>query len=138
MNRFLAILPLSFTLVGCGPRETPTHPVAGKVVVDGKPAAGVQVAFVPLAKPSDIEANPTATTGKDGAFKLTTRAKDDGAPAGEYKVVLSWTVQDGPNEDPRIRKLLPDQYAAAGSTPLKATVQAGPNDVPVFDLKGRK
>ena len=124
---------------GCGrSSETAVYPVSGKVVVDGKPAPGVQVAFRPLNKPADLDVNPTATTGKDGSFKLTTRAKDDGAPAGDYKVTLTWTIQDGPNEDPRLRKMLPDSYSGPESTPLKATVQAVPTELAAFELKGRK
>lgn len=136
--RLMTLLTSSFAVVGCGPSPTAVHPVTGKVVVDGKPALGVQVAFVPLTKPADIDVNPTAATTKDGTFKLTTRAKDDGAPAGNYKVLLAWTVQDGPAEDPRFRKLLPGQYANSDATPLKAAVQAGPNELPVFEIKMRK
>jgi carboxypeptidase family protein len=79
----LALLPTSATARAQDAPKARTAAVAGRVTVDGKPAAGVGVA---LAKDLYAEA-PTpvakATTDRDGAFRI------DGLAAGRYYVVTS-------------------------------------------------
>jgi hypothetical protein len=70
----------------------------------------------------------------DGTFALSTYTANDGAPAGEYAVTVVWwkplvdaNGKPGPN-------LLPERYARPETTPLRATVKAGTNEV-VLELK---
>jgi hypothetical protein len=121
---------------GCADRDVPVFPVSGKVTVGGKAAAGAQVVFHPSAG-ADDGPRPSAITGPDGTFKLTTRAKDDGAPAGDYKVLVVHRVQVGPVDEGRSRNALPEKYNRPDQTPLSATVRPGSNDVPAFDLSPR-
>jgi hypothetical protein len=65
-------------------------PAAGKILWRGKPVAGAHLLLVPLS-PEDKEAiRPQGITREDGTFKLTTYTPEDGAPAGEYAVSLTW------------------------------------------------
>jgi hypothetical protein len=77
-------------LAGCGSNEERLVPVAGVVLLDGKPVAQAAVMF-------HHEAGRTsyAVTGTDGSFQLTTRAPGDGVPAGEHHVTVSLVAQEG-------------------------------------------
>ena len=129
---------LTFACLGCGggPKEVPVFPVSGKVLFKGKPAVGAQVVFQPLDGTTD-GTRPNAIVDKDGAFKLTTRAKDDGAPAGEYKVLVVWRVSEGDPDSGRTRNVLPEKFNNPDQTPLKATVQANPNELEPFELSAK-
>jgi hypothetical protein len=133
---------------GCGgPPEgqVAVHPVSGSVTYQGKPLAGAEVVFEPDQPPPAglTVPNPSATTDDSGAFKLTTYAPDDGAPAGPYKVKVLTAVGAGSTADrdgiltPRKKKVdvLKGRYADAASSGLTATVQSGTNELAPFELK---
>ena len=83
-------------LCSCGSKEDvgdrkPTFPVTGTLVVDGSPAEDVQVTCYPVGG-IDKE-NPTTSqsnTGKDGTFKISTYAANDGVPEGDYVLTFFW------------------------------------------------
>jgi hypothetical protein len=69
--------------------QKPVHPVKGQLFVNDKPAAGAFVLFVPVNEPADAkDPRPGAEVGEDGSFALSTYGENDGAPAGEYVVVV--------------------------------------------------
>jgi hypothetical protein len=69
----------------------PLEPVSGKVLIDGKPAAGVAVTFVPA---ENNKGNPcSGSTDANGAFSLVHRSGSPGVPAGDYVVVFSKLTQ---------------------------------------------
>ena len=86
-------LLLGCVLSGCGgggitaPR---TAPVAGTVLLKGKPAAGVRVRFHPKFDMGTIKFTPSGLTDKQGRFTLSTAAAGDGAPPGDYAVSFDW------------------------------------------------
>jgi hypothetical protein len=57
----------------------------------------------------------------------------DGAPAGEYRVVVEWPAYR------RGRNIGPDRlmgkFAKPETSGLKATIEPGPNGLPPFELK---
>ncbi len=120
---------------GCGqpPRETATaFPVEGRFTVNGKPASGALVSFVPQTPPREgRRAIPSQARADDsGAFKLTTFHTSDGAPAGDYKVTLYWPAPNpaaAPHGDDDA-VLGPDQlrgrFASAEKSNLRAHVPA--------------
>jgi hypothetical protein len=71
---------------GCGGRLVK---VTGEVTLDGRPLGGAMVLFIP-----EIEGEGTRSasgqTDAKGRFQLTTRAPDDGALPGNYKVVVQY------------------------------------------------
>jgi 5-hydroxyisourate hydrolase-like protein (transthyretin family) len=111
-------------------KKVPTHPVGGTVTADGKPADGVTVTFYRL-NPDTEKYYPVADglTDAAGRFKLTTYVKSDGCPAGEYAVTVVRTGKGYYDGEIPEKSLLPEKYAAAATTPLKATVKDGTNEI---------
>jgi hypothetical protein len=133
---FLFILSLAPVAAGCGNEKGPvaTYPVAGQVVYNGRPAAGVQVYFFPTSAPTvpAIPANPRGVTGADGRFTLTTYTAGDGAPEGGYQVILLWPAETSGEEETNTDRFL-GWYDAVRST-LTAQVKPGDNALAPFNL----
>ncbi len=101
-----------------------THPAGGSVQFEGSPIPGA-VVTVTTGKAKKGE-KATGIVEADGSFKLSTYKAFDGAPAGEYVV----TVSAGKSGV----KGLPEKYTSAAKSELKATIQAGKNEI-VLELK---
>ena len=132
-------------LAGCGgDGRLETHPVAGQVFVNAAPASGCVVTFVPLDPALKGAVMPAATVDEFGGFELTTYETGDGAPAGEYGVILRWEANEWPGGDAdkgvdpvvtvRPDRLL-ERYADAEKSGLKATVAEGENVLEPFRLE---
>ncbi|QEL15978.1 hypothetical protein [Limnoglobus roseus] len=94
--------------------EKPAEAAAsGKVTLNGKPTAGVTVAFIPV---GTTKALGTAKAGEDGTFHAATALN-----VGTYLVTL---VGDG----------MPAKFTKPETTPLRAELKAGVNSL-VFDAK---
>jgi predicted phosphodiesterase len=117
------------------PYLRPTHPVTGKVFYEGCPAPNAQVIFHFV----DPETKRTIRAGDalveaDGAFTLSTFTPNDGGPAGEYIVTVTWRDppftadgQPGPNR-------VPEVYSRVADSPLRAQVRPS-NNAFTFELK---
>jgi hypothetical protein len=132
MRRSRAIVVLMVMAAGCGKSGDALVPVTGRVLVDGKPAAGAAVVFHPADGTGD-GTHPVAQVDANGEFQLTTIRSGDGAVPGEYRVTLTRYVSAPrrkgiEGEEAPARNLIPDKYARADSTPLTATIRAGAND----------
>ena len=94
MSRGFGQLALGFglicTVVGCGgapPVET-LVPVAGSLMVNGKPLDGVTVTFIP--EISKNNRGGAGTTGVDGSFTVTDLTQNlPGLAVGKYAVAYS-------------------------------------------------
>ena len=129
------VAALCFLLVacGCGGQKRPFGliPVSGRITCDdGKAidAAVVKAVFVPQPASSDggRHARPAeATLAADGSFAgVSTVAKNDGAIAGRYRVILQPMNADGTP----CPKAVAAKYRDAEKTPLEVEVAAdGPN-----------
>jgi hypothetical protein len=129
----LVLLPL-----GCNGKEpVKTHPVSGRVLYDGKPAAGVKVFFLPTSAPTVpvIPSNPRGVTDASGRFQLTTFTDGDGAAEGGYQVILLWPPEGSESEEADGDRLL-GWYDAVNSK-LTARVKAGENRLSAFNLPRR-
>jgi len=132
---------LSLAILGCGDGKIVRYPVTGTVKVDGKPVTGAMVVLCPVEGPEELmRERPVGSTGPDGKFLLTTLEKDDGAPAGQYKVLVQWLsgapqgdVDRGGGPVDRLR----GKYFNLERTPLTATISEGPTDLPPFELMSR-
>jgi hypothetical protein len=129
---FPMLMATCLTAAGCSKRGAEPVPVAGKVVVYGRPAAGAVVTFHPEGATPDAP-RPTARTDGDGRFQLTTAKAGDGAPAGEYRVTVAWVAPAAgrkgvEGEDAPPRPLVPAEYTTPDRTPLRASVAAGASD----------
>lgn len=128
-------------VVGCS-SEPPsprmrTLPVTGKVTHLGQPLSGVDVRFIA----DDGSVTSFAKTDASGAFKLSTYADGDGAPARKYYVIVTdpngeLSTKTLPGEDGStipMKGRVPTKYSSAATSPLIETVtDAGPN---VIELK---
>jgi hypothetical protein len=141
MSRFsLALIVAVAVCAGCGGGRVPVYPASGSVMWQGRPAAGARVVFV-----SDQQrdmtgrdaAIPAATTDAQGRFHLTSYEEGDGAPAGQYKVAVTWYEVVRGHDDPEQvveRDRLEGKYADAETSGLTATIAAGDNALPPFEL----
>ena len=93
--------------------------------------------------PVAIQIN-TIYAGADGKFELTTFIAKDGAPTGEYKVMIRWPAtakSAATNEDPERASggfdRLNGKYLNPEQSGLTAKVGDGPTDVPPFALKSK-
>lgn len=110
-------------LIGCGEERVPTYPVSGTVTFDdGSPVRTGTVEF------ASVDQNLTATgrIGDDGSFILGTFTSDDGACAGNHRViVVQMIINDGTVNHTRDHGQPVDpMYASYGFSPLTATVAA--------------
>lgn len=131
---------------GCGgPPEgqLETHPVSGRVIINGEPAEGCIVAFVPSDPELKGEVMPGGTTDAKGRFQLTTYETGDGAPAGEYGVTLRWEAKDWPGREEQMKfdpvepvgpDRLQEQFASSEKSGLQVTVTEGENELEPFRL----
>ncbi len=121
---------------GCAPARPeprPTHPVSGRVLVNGKAAAGAPVTFLST---GGMTGNPpTGTVRDDGGFRLSTYQAHDGAPEGEYVVTVVWPAPPKPGTDDEGPDRLSGRYATTETFAAKVTVRPGNNDLPPFHLK---
>ncbi len=119
----------------------PVHPVSGRVVYQGKPVAGALVVFHRDGGESQTSTPvPTGKTGAEGRFQLHTYVGDDGAPTGAYKVTVVVAGASerrdflAKNSAPASNITLPAKYANLTQSGLTATVKAGDNVIPPYEL----
>jgi hypothetical protein len=118
---------------GCGGKGP--YPVRGKLVYEdtGQPVkelSGFDVTFTS----EKLGVSARGTINEDGEFQLTTRKDNDGAPPGEYVVIL--TQPHRKPERPYIGDPVVDlAYEDPEKSDLKAEVKAEPND---FTFKLRR
>lgn len=135
---------LAVVLLGalaCSSGQRKLYPVKGKVLCDGKPAEGALVSLYALDASQPMKQFPAARVQRDGSFEVGTYVEKDGAPAGEYKVVVVWLPQDAADRvspSGRYPNMLPDLYSEPKTTPLKLQVKEAANDVPPYELPSPK
>jgi hypothetical protein len=107
------------------------YPVRGKVLVDGRPAERVVVTLYPSGGAGGRRS--MATTEADGSFQVTTSARYDGVPPGEYAVTLVWpeyTADGDPGPD-----RLKGRYAAPARPFTKVVVQPQATQLEPFEVR---
>jgi hypothetical protein len=111
-------------------KKKPTHPVEGKLTIDGEEMAGVTLTLYALNADTG-KYNPVADglTDAKGQFQLSTYGRFDGCPVGEYAVTVVRTGKGYSNEEIPAKNLLPQKFSDAKTTPLKLTIKEGTNDV---------
>jgi hypothetical protein len=145
--RTTPLVALALALVfsaGCGSKQK-LYPVTGKVTFQNKPATGALVVFHPKGDNSPQAIRPSGLVKEDGTYALSSGPGEDGrgAPAGEYEIAVIWDVPAkagfgagmGGDERREEKDLLGGRYKTPATSGLKATVNAGPTEVPAFELK---
>jgi hypothetical protein len=132
------LLPLLLAAgLGCGGGDgrRPVFPVRGQVLYEGKPTPGAIVMFHPRADPDPDAPRPIARVNADGSFAPTTYASQDGAPAGEYAVTVTWIKEvDSRDVEGEVPNQLPDRYAKPKTSGIIVQVQKGDNNLAPFQL----
>jgi hypothetical protein len=129
----LSAFALLLLLFGCGnpyPDRLKVHPVTGTVYYRSQPVFGATVCFQPIG--DDKRPRPLGRTGKEGSFQLSTYLANDGAPEGEYLVLIVWPGKEGDDDE---KDLLGGRYAKPENSPWRITVRPGENRIDPFQIE---
>jgi hypothetical protein len=136
-SRILAAGMLVFVLSGCNKGHgIKLYPVKGVVFLNGQPAKDVNVMFTPVT-PIQLEGRnigSSAVTEEDGSYRLMTFEENDGAPAGEYQVAISFPMNRYNKNQSGIDRLK-GKYSNPKTSGLTAKVEEKNNEIPPFQLK---
>ncbi|WP_437206059.1 carboxypeptidase-like regulatory domain-containing protein [Planctomicrobium sp. SH664] len=137
-NRIFGLAMVALFCTGCSRSSSidrpDVFPVAGVVILNGKPLADATVVF----QPQEHEFAAMGKTDSEGRFQLTTFDSNDGAVPGSYRVsvvkheevpFVQGQRDDAPSVGPP-KLLVPSNYADPTNSGLTATVVSGqPNEV---------
>lgn len=137
------VLANALMIPGCGgDGKIAREPVHGSVNIDGKPAQGAMVIFCPIGGSPELQKmRPSGFTDASGKFELISVNPKDGAPVGQYKVLVQWPAGSGAagsgstmgtGED-----RLHGRYMNLEKSPFTVEIKAGTNDLPPFDVKSK-
>ncbi len=127
---WFCVMACTLAVSGCRSRLPARHPVSGKVLVNGVPAARARVFLVPL---DSSPLRPSAEVRVDGSFQMSGQ---DGAAAGEYAVTIVWpTYETNGGEEIQTGDRLEGRYEDARNPVVKITIRAGKNELPAFELQ---
>ena len=130
----LVVCLLLVSVMGCSRHnddQLPVFAVSGTAMYNGQPMTGASIVLVPSQHDPKLRMPPFGVVGSDGAFEITSYAKGDGAPLGEYKITFTWP--DG-TDDPSdlLQGRLSDPKKPSGV----AIVSEGDNILPQIELVG--
>jgi hypothetical protein len=133
-GKFLQIVVVFVAAVaasGCG-RSYEVAPVEGVVLIDDKPASGVQVQFVPDVTRSTVGPVASAETKRDGSFSLAVHEMPDadtpgGVVVGWNRIVLTDLRQPVQKDEARLRP----EYTTSKGTPLLQEIKPGDQTVEI-------
>ena len=133
MNLRLLLVSLVATFAGCG-GELATVPVTGKITKGGAPVEGMGVTLVGVEGTKAIGLR--GVTLADGTFKISAVGGIEGAPVGDYKVVLipPMTAPDYSKMDkngPKPGMKIPETYTNVDKATEKIKVGSGPNEIKI-------
>jgi hypothetical protein len=131
----MVIVVASLSSTGCNQRESwqaVTYPASGTFMVNGQPAEGAVVMLEPTTGFVDRrQSRPWASVTSSGQFKLTTYENGDGAPEGEYKILLVWPTHGTLEQKDRLN----GKYGMPENPYAVVTIKPGKNELPPVDLK---
>jgi hypothetical protein len=146
-NRFwraawITLLPLAFASCGSGEKPSvPLLPTKGHVFYQGQPAVGATVILHPTINDDDSQwkhGYPNGAVVADGSVTIQTAGEWDGAPAGEYAVVVIWmpgATSDEPASEEETVDKLAGRYSDPVNSPWKVKVAGTGCELPRIDLQ---
>jgi 5-hydroxyisourate hydrolase-like protein (transthyretin family) len=133
--RYWWCILLCLCLTSCADKRYgnhPPYPATGQVLVNGQPAAEAIVVLHHVADWGERTIVPQAVTDEEGRFVLATYDVEDGAPAGDYQVTVTWPAY-------RRKTIGPDKlegkYSKAEKSGLTAHIEKRTNVLPAFELR---
>lgn len=111
-------------------------PVAGKLLINGRPAAKANVYLHPVDRSgARASIRPFAHVEADGSFRLSTYDTFDGAPVGEYYVTVVWpSVVKVDGDDMPGPDWLRGRYSKPEQSGLKTSVTETTAELPPLQL----
>lgn len=139
LNRLVVMLFIVCIFMGCGsPKQIPTFPVNGKVLVNGKPAVDLFVYFHPTPKRDDQSFIPYGKTDENGDFQLNTFKNGDGVPTGDFLVTFEWKEKSGAFKNQfQGPDRLKGKFSKPESSTFKVTITNESTILEPFELKTR-
>lgn len=144
-SRFAATYLLTaslFVATGCGksqdPNRLPVFPTTGMVTFQGKAPAGALVVLHPkVVTPKNESIRPRAYVQPDGSFELSSYESNDGAPVGDYAVVMVWpkTIKGPDGSSGPGPNILPPKYSRPETSPAVVKIAEGANQLQPIVLK---
>jgi hypothetical protein len=130
-----ALALLAIACASCG-NSNCLYPVSGTVTYKGKPAAGAAVFFYRKGGDPMNEHAVMGIVQEDGSFTLVCGSLGNGAPPGEYDVLIAWKQDQnqGKGLAHRGRDRLKGRYADPKRPRLHAVVHAASNQLAAFEL----
>jgi tetratricopeptide (TPR) repeat protein len=131
----LVLICLSFSFARTD--QIRVFPAHGRALLGGKPMPGALIVLEPVWTKDPAFPRPRATVKEDGSFVLGTYKKEDGAPAGEYRVSVQWLLKTKKQEvegGALPVNVLPSRYSKFETSGLTAVIQAGDNNIPAFQI----
>jgi hypothetical protein len=117
-------------------------PVTGEVFVQQQPATGALVVLHPTGEAKLLSWDhgfPCAFVEEDGSFRITLHPLGEGAPEGEYKVVVTWPMEkpdgDPEAEEPEMIDQLSGRYADPSQVKLIAKVVGPSTELRRYELE---
>jgi predicted phosphodiesterase len=111
----------------------PTHPVRGKVTMDGAPAVNAQIVFwTPDAKDKEGKKATRVTDSfiePDGTYSTSTHVANDGLAEGEYRVTVTLREPFFELSGKLGKNRYPEKYATHNTSELTAKVKSGTNTI---------
>jgi hypothetical protein len=122
----LVVVGLMF-LSGCGGDSVKMTPAAGVVKLDGKPAAGIMVQFMPNSLQGSKGPTSFGVTDDSGKFVLKTHDGREGAVVGQHMVTLFDSQEERPAQGQvaKTKPRLASRYSVGGPNALTAEVKEG-------------
>ncbi len=136
IGRFAVVVVVLLMISACSNSGPKLYPVTGQLFYGEEPAEGATVVLHLKDGPANAP-KPAGTVGADGAFKLNTHPHGEGAPAGDYIVVVTW-FPEGARALGNPKNKLPESYALPTTSPLTATVQEGATTLEPIRIPSKK
>jgi hypothetical protein len=134
----VVLAAVALLLPSCGSSRKPVYPVSGQLFLKAKPAAGATVILHPVdAKPGDT-LKPAGRVDEQGVFHLTTYAKDDGAPEGDYVITVEWRAPKRSPTDGYQADRLQGRYSDPKTSTLRAHVDRQTVQLQLIELAARR
>ena len=121
-----AIGALSFSIIlcccltGCGGKM---GSVTGRVTVDGQPVPNAKVSYEDNVK----HVRASGETDANGVYTLSTNAKNDGAPVGDYRIAIVQASAADSSQTTAPPRLFPTQFERVETSGLSFSVKSGSN-----------
>ena len=128
---------LMLVLPGCRDAPRATYPVTGRVEIQGQAAAYADLVFYDVRGRVPGGVRPYATTDQSGSFTVSTYGMNDGAPAGEYEVAISWKGPlrgIPPDQRDALPERLPERYLDPAASGVRVRVERGENSLETIQL----